>query len=92
MLSHQDTLETSACCVCVNATHGTQSVWKRRKECRCNVPVFPAVSQAGVLVLFAQSDEVHLCFQCHQEGAAVGNVQVKPQTCRDSRDISDVEM
>lgn len=62
------------------------------KRARCDSPVLADFSHAGALVLFAQSDEVHLCFQRHEEGAAVGNVQVEPQPCGDSGDVSDAEM
>lgn len=45
------------------------------------IPIFAIISQAETFSLLPQPDQVHLGFQGHQEGAAVGNVQVKPQTC-----------
>lgn len=62
------------------------------KRARRDSPIFADVSHAGALVLFAQSDEVHLCFQRHEEGAAVGNVEIEPQPCGDSPDVGDAEV
>lgn len=49
------------------------------------LPLFAKFAYADALVLLAQANEVHLGFQGHQEGTAVRNVQVEPQTCRDTQ-------
>lgn len=43
-------------------------------------PIFAKFPKADTLILLAQANEVHLGFQGHQEGTAVGNVQIEPQT------------
>lgn len=43
-------------------------------------PFFADVAEAEAVSLLAQTNEVHLGLQGHQEGAAVGNVQIEPQT------------
>lgn len=49
------------------------------------LPIFANFPKADALILLAQANEVHLGFQGHQEGTAVGNVQVEPQTYRDTQ-------
>lgn len=45
------------------------------------LPVFANFPKADALIFLPQTNQVHLGFQGHQEGAAVGEAQVKPQTC-----------
>lgn len=35
---------------------------------------------AEPLALLPQTGQVHLCLQCHEEGASVGDLQIEPQT------------
>lgn len=44
------------------------------------LPILADVSDAHAVSVLPQSDQVHLSLQGHQEGAAVRNLQVKPQT------------
>ena len=44
------------------------------------LPILADVSDAHAISVLPQSDQVHLSLQGHQEGAAVRNLQVKPQT------------
>lgn len=44
------------------------------------LPILASFSKAHALSLLAQANEVHLGFQGHQEGTAIGDLQVKPQT------------
>lgn len=44
------------------------------------LPILADVSDAHAVSVLPQSDQVHLGLQGHQEGAAVRNLQVKPQT------------
>lgn len=46
------------------------------------LPIFANFPKADVLIFLPQTNEVHLGFQGHQEGTAVGDAQVKPQTCK----------
>lgn len=47
---------------------------------RIILPVFAKLPYAEVLSLLPQAVKDHLGFQSHQEGAAVGDLQVEPQT------------
>lgn len=44
------------------------------------LPIFAKLPQTDALSLLAEADEVHFGFQGHQERAAVGELQVEPQT------------
>lgn len=50
-------------------------------------PVFATLPEAAGLVLFAQANEIHLSFQGHEEGAAVGYIQAEPQACWDTQPL-----
>lgn len=41
-------------------------------------PLLPVVPET--LALLPQAGQVHLGLQCHEEGARVGDLQIKPQT------------
>lgn len=45
-------------------------------------PVFPVFPEP--FALFPQTCKVHLGLQCHEEGARIGDLQIKPQTWEQS--------